>query len=395
MQTAPEKLLRSVLVKPAGPDCNMACSYCFYLKKSGLFKKTRVHRMKENVLREMIRQVLKAGAREVSFGWQGGEPTLMGLEFFQKAVSFQQEYGRGQSVANGLQTNGICIDNSWVRFLKQYRFLVGLSLDGPLHVHNHYRLLKGGEGTWKTVVDKARLLLDGGVDVNALTVVNDYSVQFPEEIYRFHKSCGLNHMQFIPCVEPDPADPARAAPYSVSAEDYGRFLRTLFDLWTADFSDGLPATFIRFFDSVFFNYVGLTPPLCTLSHTCGDYVVVEHNGDVFSCDFFVEPAWKLGNILKGNISNMLNSSRQRNFGRQKADRPQVCDSCRWLQYCWGGCIKDRFQDPRDKGRNHFCQAYKLFFEHADSTLTRLAEKWRKQQLSGDAEGKKRSISNKE
>jgi len=379
MQSTIKKSIQSVLVKPAGPDCNMACSYCFYLQKSELFKKSKIHRMNEKILREMVRQVLAYGGREISFGWQGGEPTLMGLEFFQKAVAFQQEYGRGQSVANGLQTNGILINNKWARFLKEYRFLIGLSLDGPEHVHDHYRMLKNGQGSWKTVMDKAKVLLDTGVEVNALTVVNDYSVKFPEEIYKFHKSSGLNHMQFIPCVEPDPADPNRAAPFSVSAEEYGRFLIVLFDLWMSDFVDGIPTTFIRLFDSIFFNYVELPPPLCILSHTCGDYVVIEHNGDVFSCDFFVEPDWKLGNIKKGNISDMLNSPRQDQFGRQKATRPKECDACQWLQYCWGGCIKDRMQDQQDKGSNHFCQAYKQFYQHADSTLTQLAQKWKKQQ----------------
>jgi len=368
-----------VLVKPAGPDCNMACTYCFYLEKSELFSETNKHRMSEKILEEMVKQVMGQAGREVSFGWQGGEPTLMGVPFFEKAVSFQERYGRGQTVGNGLQTNGILIDEKWAQFLKEYKFLVGLSLDGPAHIHNRYRFFRNGKGSWSKVVDSAHRMLDTGVEVNALTVLNDYSVQFPEEIYNFHKSLGLSFMQFIPCVEPDPKSPKKAAPFSVSAKAYGEFLCKVFDLWRADFKDNLPITSIRFFDSVFHLYVGLSAPECTLLHECGIYVVIEHNGDIYSCDFFVEPKWKLGNILKGSLSDMLNSDRQIEFGRIKASFPGECEKCKWLNYCWGGCTKDRIKDPRDKGLNHFCAAYKMFFDHADSEMRKIADDWMRRQ----------------
>ena len=371
------KPLHSVLVKPAGPDCNMACSYCFYLEKADLFSETKKHRMSDAVLEEMVRQVMAQGGSEVSFGWQGGEPTLMGLTFFEKAVACQQKYGRNQSVGNGLQTNGILLDARWADFLLQYNFLVGLSLDGPEHVHDRYRRLMSGQGSWDKVIHRAKLLLDAGVEVNALSVVNDYSVQFPEEIYAFHKSLGLNYMQFIPCVETDPDDPARAAPFSVSPEAFGRFLVILFDLWLADFANGIPTTSIRYFESVFHLYVGVPPPMCTLFEECGNYVVVEHNGDVYACDFFVEPDWKLGNVMEGNLIDMLNSSRQRTFGKQKSKRPGMCGQCPWLNRCWSGCTKDRLRDPRDRRENHFCQSYRMFFEHADGRLCELAETWKR------------------
>lgn len=368
------KFLNSILIKPAGPDCNLNCSYCFYLNRSSIFPETKVHRMNHIVLEEMIRQVLQQDQNHFSFGWQGGEPTLTGLPFFKKAVEFQIKYGTGKSVGNGLQTNGILLDKEWAIFLRKYSFLVGLSLDGPEHVHDHYRLFKDGKGSWKKVEDRAKLLLDAGVEVNALSVVNDYSVQFPDEIYAFHKKLGLNYMQFIPCVETDPSRPDKAASFSVSAEAYGNFLIRSFDLWCADFKGSMATTSIRFFDSVFHKYVGFKAPECTLTRTCGEYVVVEHNGDVYSCDFFVQPEWKLGNLMNAQLPDMLNSPLQSKFGMMKAELPEKCIKCRWLETCRGGCTKTRLF----AGENHLCMSYKMFFEYAHQHLSILAEKWLKQ-----------------
>lgn len=376
-----KKILNSLLIKPSGPDCNLDCSYCFYLDKSEYFNESSSHRMSLKLLEEMIKQFLEQGPRQVSFGWQGGEPTLMGLSFFRSAVGFQEKYGQGKSVGNGLQTNGILINQEWANFLAKYQFLVGLSLDGPEHIHDRYRFAKNGKGTWKKVNDRVKLLLDSGVATNALTVVNDYSVNFPEEIYNYHKDLGLNYMQFIPCVETDAANGGSAAPFSVSAEKYGEFLIKIFDLWHDDIHDGIATTSVRYFDSVFHNYVGLEAPECTLAESCGSYLVVEHNGDVYSCDFFVENDWKLGNVLTHRLDEMLNSQRQNEFGNLKADLPEECKTCRWLRKCQGGCTKDRMRDPRDGGSNHFCLSYKMFFEHADSKLNTLAEAWKANQWS--------------
>jgi uncharacterized protein len=219
-------------------------------------------------------------------------------------------------------------------------------------------------------------MLDAGVEVNALATVNDYSVRFPEEIYAFHKALGLRHMQFIPVVETAP-DKGRLSPHSVSAEAFGDFLCTTFDLWLADFDAGLPTTSIRFFDSVFYPYVNLPPPECTLAPECGMYVVVEHNGDVFACDFFVEPAWKLGNVMEGDLTDMLNSERQAAFGRIKSNLPEACRRCEWLAYCRGGCPKDRVRPGKEGAAVcHLCPAFKAFFEHAHPTLRQLAARWR-------------------
>ena len=375
-----KKKLSSVLIKPAGPDCNMACTYCFYLEKSSLFAETKTHRMSEDILEETVKQVLTQGEPKVSFGWQGGEPTLMGLPFFRKAVDFQKRYGRGQSVGNGLQTNGLLIDNEWAGFLNQYNFLVGLSLDGPQHIHDRYRKMRNMKGSWSRVVDRAKLLLDHGVATNALTVVNDCSVDYPEEIYAFHKSLGLDYMQFIPCLEPHPGNPSKTAPFSAPADKFGRFLCSIFDLWLDDFDGMTATTSIRFFDSLFHIYVDLPPPECTLLKECGVYMVVEHNGDIYSCDFFVDPRWKLGNVMTGRLMDMLNSSTQDRFGRLKADLPGECLDCRWLHVCRGGCTKDRVHHPSADRLNFFCPSYKMFFQHADEKFKELAEEWKQQQM---------------
>jgi uncharacterized protein len=369
------KRLDSLLVKPAGPDCNMACTYCFYLEKEALFKESKIHRMSEEILEEMIRQALTQGGSHFSFGWQGGEPTLMGLSFFEQAVALQQQYGRGQSVGNGLQTNGLLIDDDWSRFLGKYNFLVGLSLDGPEHIHDRYRMDRGGKGTWTRVMDSAKRMLDGGVSVNALIVLNDYSVRFPEEIYWFHKELGLTYMQFIPVMECLDA-PKEHAPFSLPAEAFGRFLCKVFDLWHADLDGLTPGTSIRFFDSLFFRYVGMTPPECTLLEECGVYLVVEHNGDVYSCDFYVDPEWRLGNIMHDRLFDLLNTERQRTFGQKKADLPESCPECEWLSFCCGGCPRDRFADRDGRSKNHLCEGFKIFFSHAHERLLKLAEAWK-------------------
>jgi len=373
------KPLRDILVKPAGPDCNMACGYCFYSGKCELFKQAETHRMNRDVLEEMIRQLMIQSGGEVSIGWQGGEPTLMGREFFEEAVMLEKRYGRGKVVGNGLQTNGILVDRAWARFFREYSFLVGLSIDGPEHVHDHYRQTRRGKGSWTRVRDSAKLMLDEGVSVNALTVVNDYSVRFPREIYEFHKGLGLTYMQFIPCVELSPENDGAIAPFSVSAEAYGEFLCTVFDLWRADFADELPTTSIRFFESLLFVYAGFPAPECTLAGECGPYVVVEHNGDVYSCDFFVEEPFRLGNVMEGRLDEMLNSAVQLRFGKRKADLAPSCRECQWLRLCRGGCVKDRVHNPHDPKANYLCRAFKHFFAHADGDMRRLVAEWRKRQ----------------
>ena len=350
-----KKLLQSLLIKPAGPSCNLSCEYCFYLEKKELFGNKPAYRMDDTILEILIKQALSQSKGNLSLAWQGGEPTMLGLDFFQKAINYQIRYGEGKEVSNALQTNGLLLNEKWADFLNKYHFLVGLSLDGPQHIHDKYRKTLNDGPSWEIVDSRARMLLNKGVLVNTLSCVTSYSYQFAEEIYEYHKNLGMEFMQFIPIVEPDRNDPDRAADFSVTAEQYGEFLVKIWDLWRADFVDGQPTTSVRQFESVFFTYVGLDAPECTLMEQCGPYVVVEHNGNVYSCDFFVEPRWKLGNIKYDLLTDMLNSKRQQNFGMIKSRLSEECRKCPWLQHCFGGCPKDRIKDPEDEELNAFCK----------------------------------------
>ena len=245
------KDLNSVLVKPAGPDCNLNCTYCFYLEKAELYHQTAKHRMDEQTLEILIKQVLEQAGPSVSFGWQGGEPTLMGLPFFKKVIEFQQKYGNGKTVGNGLQTNGLLLNEEWADFLNEYNWLVGLSLDGPQYIHDYYRITQSGKPTWEIIHNNAKMLLDKGVAVNSLSCLTDHSADHIEEIYNYHKDLGFEFMQFIPIVETDKQNPKQAAQFSLSPEKYGEVLCKLWDLWIADFKNGVPTTSVRHFDSVF------------------------------------------------------------------------------------------------------------------------------------------------
>ncbi len=369
------KPLNSVLVKPSGPDCNLGCTYCFYLEKEALFPETKTHRMSPEVQEELIRQVMQQSGEAVSIAWQGGEPALMGLDFYKRAIELELKYGHGQSVGNGFQTNGTLLDREWAKFFKKYDWLIGLSLDGPQHIHDHYRFDKGEHPTWEKVESVAKMLLEEGVAVNAMCCITDYSSDYAEELYNYYKGLGLTWMQFIPIVETDKNDPTKAAPFSLSDEKYGRFLIRLFDLWINDFKNGEPTTSVRHFESVFHSYVGLESPECALMKECGPYVIIEHNGNTYSCDFFVEPRHRLGNIRQNKIIEMLNSKKQDEFGKAKTLLPRKCKFCPWNSKCFGGCTKDRIKDPNLQRQPRFCLAYQMFFEHADAKMRQLAERW--------------------
>ncbi len=364
--------LRSIIVKPIGSFCNLRCEYCFYLDKHNLYDgQPSTHKMSDATLEKMIKGMFTCSDFP-TFTWQGGEPTVLGLDFFKKVVTIQKSYGKKYS--NALQTHGMLLDEAWADFLLEENFLVGISLDGPEEIHDRYRKDAQGRGTFQQVFANAKMLLKHDVPVNILATVNDYSVKYPLKIYKFLVENGFNFMQFSPVVEINQNNPDITAPYSVNAKDYGNFLSKLFKIWLKDFDfDRLQQkTSIRFFDSLIKIYIGMLPDHCALHKNCNDYLVVEHNGDLFSCDFLVAEDTKLGNLHDVSLADAFNSPAHTAFGQRKADFGTECQQCQWLHLCYGGCIKDRLHDPRDKGHNHFCQSYKVFFKQADQHLKKFA-----------------------
>ncbi len=371
--------LQSLLIKPVGSFCNIHCDYCFYLEKHALYPgPVSRHRMSDEVLEGLIRQMF-ACSNAPTFTWHGGEPTIMGLAFFERAVALQRRYCRpGQRYFNALQTHGLLLDEAWADFLRRENFLVGVSLDGPQAVHDRYRKDARGQGTFERAFANARLLLDRGVEVNVLATVNDHSVQHAEAIYRFFTAHGFSFMQFSPVVESDPNDPTRAAPFSVDAQAYGRFLTRLFELWLEDFDWAhlRQGSSIRFFDALVKRYVGMVPDHCAMLQDCAVYLVAEHTGDLYSCDFLVDAQSRVGHLFEEGLQGAFDSAAHRAFGQRKADYGETCARCRWLKLCYGGCIKDRLRDPRDQGHNRFCAAYLDFFKRAHPELERLAALYR-------------------
>ncbi|OQW95991.1 MAG: anaerobic sulfatase maturase [Beggiatoa sp. IS2] len=370
-----QKILRSILIKPIGSFCNLRCDYCFYLDKHRLYEGApSTHRMNELTLTKLIKEMFMCSPSP-TFLWQGGEPMVLGLNFFQKVVEMQKFYAKGRLYANALQTSGILLDEAWADFLLRENFLVGISLDGPESIHDRYRRDLQGKGTFRRVFENAKMLLEKGVPVNLLATVNDYSVQFPKEIYQFFMENQFIFMQFSPIVEPDPQNLAVAAPYSVNAQDYGRFLVELFNLWEQDFDfeELKQKSSIRFFDSLIQKYIGRMPDHCAFHERCNDYLVVEHNGDLFSCDFLVAEETRIGNLHEISLKEAFQSPAHTAFGERKADFGIECRQCQWLNPCYGGCIKDRINDPRDQGHHRFCESYRWFFEQTDSRFKKLAE----------------------
>ena len=331
--------------------------------------------MTPRILKTTLKQALIQCRDNLMISWQGGEPTLMGLDFYKQAVAYEKQFGRGKTVSNAFQTNGILLNDKWADFFQTHQFLVGLSIDGPEHIHDHYRVSPKGDGSWKRVHTNAEKLLKKGVAVNAMTCLTDYSVAYPDQIYDHHKETGLIYMQFIPVVEWETPEKTVKHPFSVKAEAYGEFLCRVFDLWLADFKERRPTTSVRLFESTFFRALGKPSPQCTFRETCGQYLVVEHNGDVYPCDFYVTPEWKLGNVEQDRLESLLNTEKHYQFSGLKRKTPPPCSRCRYRQYCHGGCTKDRYPINGAGTENYFCKAYTMFFDHALPTLQDLARRW--------------------
>lgn len=382
-----------VMTKPIGPICNLDCKYCFYLEKEKLFPGDENYRIQDEVLETYIRKYIQSQRTpEISFAWQGGEPTLMGLDFFRKVVAFQRRYAGGRPVQNSFQTNGTNLDEKWCEFLARESFLVGLSIDGPEHIHNRYRLDKGGRGSFEQVKRAADLLKKHRVEFNTLTCVTRQSPDEAVEIYNFLKDLGSVYIQFIPIVErtgdrsahamgldlavpPDLEagdNPDSMMPWAVSSEGFGEFLGRVFDEWIkAD----VGRIFVNIFDVALSAWCGLEPNLCTFSKTCGKAVAMEHDGGIYSCDHYVYPDYYLGNVKDKSLEEMIYSPEQIKFGKDKQDAlPEYCKVCEFLFACNGECPKHRFLKTPDgePGLNYLCAGYKLFFKHIDPKMKEMA-----------------------
>jgi len=370
----PIQLAFQVMLKPRGPVCNLDCSYCYYLSKERLYPGSDF-RMSEDLLEEYTCQYIESQkVPEVTFTWQGGEPLLMGLEFFRRAVELQQKYRKpGMSVVNTLQTNGIPLDDAWCRFFRERGFLIGISLDGPRQLHDAYRADKAGQPTFDRVMTGVELLNRHGVDFNILACVHAANADHPLEVYRFLRNeVGAQFIQFIPVVERDNEtgfqEGDEVTDRSVGPRQYGEFLIGVFDEWVRR---DVGSIFVQIFDTSLAGWVDRRPGLCIFEETCGAALVMEHNGDLYSCDHFVEPSHMLGNVLEIPLADMARSARQQRFGLQKREAlPRYCMKCDVRFVCNGGCPKNRFAKTHDgaDGLNYLCEGYRTFFKHIDKPM---------------------------
>ena len=381
-----------IMAKPVGPICNLDCKYCFYLEKEKLYPKTSNWAMSEDVLEAYIRQYIEAQSVPViSFAWQGGEPTLLGVDYFRKVVGLQEKYANGKRIENAFQTNGVLLDDQWGEFLAENKFLVGLSIDGPRELHDKYRVDKGGQPTFDRVMRGMGYLKKHSVKFNALTVVQRHNSYHPLEVYRFLKEVGSGFMQFIPIVERISKSPnshglvlippsfeasAKVSPWSVEPAQYGEFLSRIFDEWVRH---DVGRYYVQLFDVALEMWLGMEASLCVFRETCGAAMAMEHNGDLYSCDHYVYPENKLGNIMEYPLEALANSPQQKKFGQDKRDTlPRYCRECEVRFACNGECPKHRFIRTPDgeEGLNYLCAGYKIFFNHIDPYMRFMAEEFR-------------------
>ena len=366
-----------VMLKPVGALCNLACDYCYYLEKSKLYTHNPRHVMSDELLERFIKEYIESQTMpQVMFTWHGGETLMRPLSFYKRAVELQKLYGRGRQIDNSIQTNGTLLTDEWCEFFRENNFLVGISIDGPQDFHDEYRRNKMGAPSFHKVMQGISLLKKHGVEYNCMAVVNDYNADYPLEFYNFFKESGCEFLQFAPIVErlkDDKSTPtalasandkkAKLADFSVSPKQWGNFLCTIFDEWV---KKDVGKLYIQLFDSTLANWVGEQPGVCTMAKTCGHAGVMEFNGDVYSCDHFVFPEYKLGNIYNEPLASMMYSDKQLKFGADKFDKlPKQCKECNVLFACNGECPKNRFTYDKygEYGLNYLCEGFYQFFNH--------------------------------
>ena len=364
-----------IMVKPVGTACNLRCDYCYYLEKQHLYANEGRQMLSDELLERFIREYIESQTTpEVLFTWHGGEPLVRPLAFYEKVVRLQQRYARGRRIANSLQTNGTLINDDWARFFHDQGWLIGVSLDGPEAYHDAFRRTRGGGPSFRNVIRGIDILNRHAVEWNALAVANHLNGDHPLSFYRFFKNIGCRYIQVTPVVErlahhddgrqlASLVDEGQLAPFSIRPKQWGNFLCTIFDEWVRH---DVSMFFINIFDATLANWVGVAPGLCTMAKQCGHAGVMEHNGDVYSCDHFVFPEYKLGNIHEQSLVEMMYSERQRRFGRAKADSlPTQCRECQWLNACHGECPRNRFIRTAngEPGLNYLCEGYRQYFSH--------------------------------
>ncbi len=376
--TGPASREFQVMTKPVSTICNLDCHYCYYIKKEDVYPKGASFRMADDLLEEYIVQHIQASPKPmISFAWHGGEPTILGVDYFRKIVSLQRKHlPPDRRITNGIQTNGTLLDDEWCRFFAAEGFYVGLSLDGPQELHDGYRVTKGQKPTHKQVMRAFRLLRQHKVHCDVLCVVHDQNVRYPTRVYRFFKEIGVEYLQFLPLVERLNDGAGGVSGQTVPAEPFGTFLCAIFDEWVRQ---DIGRITVQIFDEAVRPALGMEHALCIFRESCGDVVVVEHNGDFYSCDHFVDPEHRVGNIRETPLVEMLESTAQRDFGLAKRDKlPRYCRECEVRDMCNGGCPKDRFIRTPDgeEGLNYLCAGYKKFFIHSRPPLEKMASLWR-------------------
>ncbi len=366
-----------VMLKPAGAHCNLACKYCYYLEKNKLYPTAQRHLMSDEMLEQFTREYIEAQTmNQVLFTWHGGEPLLRSIDFYRKALSLQQKYAGGRRIDNVIQTNGTLLTDEWCEFFAQNHWLVGISIDGPQPDHDHYRLTAAGKPSWKKVMQGIKLLKKHGVEWNALAVVNDFNADYPLDFYHFFKENGCQFLQFTPIVERltrhedgrtlaslADKDEISLSEASVAPEQWGYFLCAIFDEWVRK---DVGKIFVEIFDCTLANWMGISPGICAYSKECGHAGVMEHNGDVYSCDHFVFPEYKLGNIRDHSLIDMLYGEQQQEFSRLKhSSLPRQCKECDMEFACHGECPKNRFMKDKygDSGLNYLCPGYYHYYQH--------------------------------
>lgn len=365
-----------IMLKPAGSLCNLRCKYCYYLEKGQLYKEEKHQVISDDLLERFIRDYIESQTTpQVLFTWHGGETLMRPVSFYRKALELQRRYARGRQIDNCIQTNATLLNDEWCRFFRENNFLVGVSIDGPQEFHDEYRKTPTGGPSFQKVMKGINLLNRYGVEWNALAVVNDFNADYPLDFYHFFKEIGCRYIQFTPIVErrvqrpdglslaPGMQEEGQLIDFSVTPEQWGNFLCTIFDEWVRN---DVGNYYIQLFDATLANWVGYPPGICTMAEECGHAGVMEWNGDVYSCDHFVYPEHRLGNITERSLYQLMNSDKQRQFSQNKKNRlPQQCRECPWLFACHGECPKNRFVKDAygNPGMNYLCSGYRQFFEH--------------------------------